>query len=134
MASALCETKKVREGLRLFEDLIDNMNQYYVDEREKMRMYPTILSDYSTALGRSKRHDESIEYAIKGEEIEVKRSKLTLLPTFAINRACAMLSLGEKENCLPIFALAHYGSGLLGKQKNAVATSKYVKEHLAVDF
>ncbi|MCL2404536.1 MAG: tetratricopeptide repeat protein [Defluviitaleaceae bacterium] len=134
MANSLCGMGKMREGLRLFEDLLESMNRYYVDEHEKIRMYTTVQYNYSTWLGREGRHKESLELAIIGDEMDVKHCRLQTLPNFAVNRACGMLSLGDKENCLPFFALAYYGSGLLGRQKNISVIKSYVKEHLGVDF
>jgi len=134
IANNLCGIGKPREGLRLFEDLIKNMDRYYVDEREKMRMYATILSNYSANLGRTGHHKESIDVAVKGEELCVKYRRLRNLPTLAVNRACGMLELGDKENCLPYFALAYYGSLLMERQDNANATKNHVATHLGVDF
>jgi len=134
MANNLCGIGKARKGLQLFENLIKSMGRYYVDEREKMRMYATVLYNYSTWLGRAGEHEESIEVAITAEELCIKHRRLRNLPTIAVNRACGMLELGDKKNCLPYFALAYYGSLLVGRQKNADVTKDYVATHLAVDF
>jgi len=134
MASSLCKSGRMREGLRLFEDLLESMDRFYVDEHEKIRMYTTVMRNYSTSLGRSKRYEESLEYAILGESIDVKHRRLRHLPTFAVNRACNMLDLGDKKNCLPYFALSYYGAGLLGRHNDAEIVQKHVSSQLSVGF
>jgi len=134
MATGLCESGKMREGLRLFEDLIKSMDNFCVDEHEKIRTYTVVLCNYSKYIGREGYHRKSIDIAVMGDEMDVKHGRLKALPTFAVNRACGMVELGDEKNCLPYFALAYHGSGLLGRQKNADVTKEYVKERLGVDF
>jgi len=137
IANRLClsgVTHDMREGLRLYQDIIESMDIYYVDEREKMRMYVALLTNYSTFLGRSKRYEESIEFAVKGEELDAKHSRLHTMPDLVNNRACCMLELGDKEKCLPYFALAYYGSRLIGRRSDADITKKYVMERLGANL
>jgi len=134
MAICLCSTGNMRKGLRLYEDLIESMDKFYVDEHEKIRMYTMILRNYSTFLGREVRHKESIEFASTGEDMDVKHNRLNGLPTFAVNKACSMLDLGDKVNCLPYFALGYWGSKLVGRQRNAKITKKHVEERMGVSF
>jgi len=135
LANNLCSSGEMRKGLRLFEDLVENMDSFYVDEFEKIRMYTTVMRNYSIFLWRAKRYEESLEYAIAGEEMDVKHGGLRTLPSTVINRACSMHCLGSlAEKSLPYFALAFYGFGLVGRQAGANATKKYVIEHLGVDF
>jgi len=134
LANSLCGSGNMREGLRLFEDIIDSMNRYYVDEHEKINMFTTVMRNYSTFLGQARRYNDALKNAIAGEDIDVKHGRLRTLPISADNRAVNMLSLGDKENCLPYFAMSYYGSQLVGRQKNAGITHGYVKEHLGVEF
>jgi len=134
VANSLCDSGKMREGLRLFEDLLKSMDRFYVDEHEKIRMYTTVQFNYSTWLGRSGDYEESMKFVQVGEEMDVKHNRLKVLPGFAVNRACAMLEFGDKAKCLPYFALAYYSSGLLGRQKDANNIKNHVKKHLDVDF
>jgi len=134
MANNLCSSGNMREGLRLFEDIIKSMDKYYVDEHEKIRMYTAVMRNCASTLWRAERYKDSLNYAIIGEEIEVKHGRLRTLPATVVNRACSMLSLGDKENCLPYFALAYYGSGLLGRQKDARTVKNHVNVHLNIEY
>ncbi|MCL2216440.1 MAG: hypothetical protein FWB91_05390 [Defluviitaleaceae bacterium] len=135
MANSLCASGNSKKGLRLFEDLKESMDRYYVDESAKMLMYTTILYNYSKYLGLAERYKEALEFAHLGEELDVKHCKLKRLPGFAINRAWCMSETGYKEKCLPYFAQAYYGSRLLGKHGDANAIISYAKEKkLGISF
>ena len=128
MAGSLCESGNLSKGLRLFEDLKESIDCYYVDESEKMLMYTTILYNYSKYLGLVGRYHESIDVANMGADLDAKHGKLNRMPRFAVNKACAMLDTGNKEESLPHFAQAYYGSTLLGRQGDVKAITKYVAE------
>jgi len=134
IANNLCENQKMREGLRLFEDLIESMDRYYVDEYEKMRTYTMVLNNYAICLWRANRYVESLEFATTASELDAKHSDMRTLPSRFINIACSMLSLGDKENCLPYFALAYYGSVLVGRQGSASVIASHIKEQLGAEF
>jgi len=134
MANNLCLNGQMREGLRLFEDLIESMDRYYVDEREKARTYTMVLDNYAIFLWRTKRYEESLEVATTADELDAKYRGLRTLPGISSNIACSMLSLGDKKNCRPYFALAYYGSMLVGRQDNVDAIASHVKEQIGIEF
>lgn len=134
MAMHHCESGRLTQGIRLYERLIDSMDKFYVDELEKVRMYPLLLYAYSKYLGLVKRHDEALEIVDKGETMEVKHGRLTLLHSFAVNRGYNLCETGKKKESVPYIALAYYGSALLGQSDNQQRTVAYAKEHLDVEF
>ena len=134
IAMYYCESKKLSRGIRLFERLRDSMDDHYVDEHEKMRMYTLVLYNCSKYMGQKERYAEALEIVTEGENLELKHRQLTLLPSFAINRACCMLETGKKKESVPYFALAYYGFALLGESFNQQATANYVEEHLEMVF
>jgi len=134
MASSLCSSGEIRAGLRLFEDLIESMDQFYVDEREKKRMYTTVLYNLAGFLYHEKRHRESMEHTSTGIEIDVIYGQLDLLSDKYDNLARVMLGMGDNENCLPNFALAYYSALLVGRQDDADYTNKHVAKYLEIDF
>jgi len=129
-----CEAGDIPRGVKLFERLIENINNYYVDEIEKVRAYTNILYNYSKYLGLIKRYDEALRIIDEGEMLAMKHGQLTLLPSFAVNRACNLLDLGKKEESVPYFAIAFYGAIILDEKNNYLAVSAYVKERLGIDF
>jgi len=134
MAINLCSSGDIANGLQLFEDIRRSMDRFYVDEHEKIRMYTAILYNKSLFLGRSGNYKDSMALAIEGDEIDAKHQRLQRMADFAINRACCMQKMGEKEKSLPYFALSFYCSGLWGRQRDVDAASEYVKEHLGIDI
>ena len=134
MAIHYCEAGDTRRGVKLFERLIDSLNDSYVDEHEKVRTYITVLYNYSKYLGIMKRYDEALEIVDEGEMLSISHGAFTLLPSFAINRACNLLDLGKKEESVPYFAMAFYGTVTLDEKNNYLKIIDYVKEHLGITF
>jgi len=134
MAGNLYSSGKTSDGLRLFEDLIQSMDTYYVDGVAKMRMYPTVLYNYSRCLGLSNRHDEVLPIVEKGKNLCILYNQFKTLPGLAMNKAGYLLAKGEKEKSLAYAALAHYGSALIGRHKNVENTAKWVSENFGIGF
>ena len=132
----LCETGDLRRGVRLFEDLCINIKRHYVDEDERMRIYPAILCNHSKYRGMMGDRSYALELAIEGDEICVKHGYMDDVSHFAINRACNMLDLGGegKEKSLPIFAQAFHAFGLVGETENQKRVRAHVKERFGVDL
>ena len=129
-----CESGNMARGIKLYERLRDSMNRYYVDEKEKVRMYSVILYNYSKYLGLMERYKEALEIINEGENIVLRHCRLTLLPGFANNKACGFLELGEKQKSVPYFAMAYYGSALVRYFEDEQAIADYVKERLEIIF
>jgi len=129
--------KSRKRGLRMYKNLAKSMDTYIVDEDEKVRMYETVLYNYSKFLGISKQYKTALKIVDEGERLAQKHSRLWSLPDFAINRAYNMLELGEKKESLPYFALAFYGSIMFteyGGVNSAKIILGYAKEHLNIEF
>jgi len=126
-----------KRGLRMYKNLAKSMDTYIVDEDEKVRMYETVLYNYSKYVSLSKQYKTALKISEEGETLARKHSRLRSLPGFAINRACGMLKLGQKKESLPYFALAFYGSVIFaeyGGVNNAKIVFDYAREHLSVEF
>jgi len=132
------ENDKARKrGLRMYKNLAKSMDTYIVDEDEKVRMYETVMYNYSKYISLNKQYKTALKIVDEGEMLARKHSRLRSLPGFAINRACGMLKLGQKKESLPYFALAFYGSVIFaeyGGANSAKIVFDYVKEHLNVEF
>lgn len=132
VALYFCETGQSIKGIRVFERLKESMDRTYVDEIEKMNMYGVILYNYSKYLGLEGRYKEALEIIAIGEKLCVKHGKLTLLPSYAVNKACDLLELGKKEESLPYFAMAYYGCGSVRSIRDREITKKYVEDNLDI--
>ncbi|MCL2227429.1 MAG: hypothetical protein FWB97_07360 [Oscillospiraceae bacterium] len=134
LAIYYAETGNLPAALHIYAAMRLSMDNSYLDESEKMKTYVTILYNYSKYLGLSGRHDEAYEIARTGEAIAIREGQIRLLPGFAMNIACSLLALGQKEESVPHFSQAYYGSALVNKVENQAAAGGYVREHLQIGF
>ena len=134
IAIYFCEKGQRTRGIKMFERLKESMDKTYVDEIEKMRSYGSILYNYSKNLGLKEYYKEAMEIIEVGEALCVKHGRLTLLPGYAVNKACDLLELGKKEESLPYFAMAYYGSGAVRNIKDHEIIKKYVEDRFGVIF
>ena len=134
MASTMCGAGDTKRGLRLFEDIIESMDRYCVDDNEKIRIYAGILGNYANALEKSGRDTESLGYTVSAEEYDLKFKRLYALPRHADNIGCCLLKRDEKEESLSHFALAYYGSKLVNRLSNSNVIMEYATIMLGVKF
>jgi len=121
----------------MYKRLRNNLERNYVDEFEKARAYATILLNYSSSLGRAERREENMATIEEGERFERSRGRLTELAGFAYNKGYNFLKLGRKEECIPYFAMAYYGTALFAEHGQELYLSimhETVKKHLGVIF
>ena len=130
----LCGTGDIHKGLRVFESLKESMDRFIVDEGEKIRMYTTVMYNYSKFLGSSKRYDEAMKIIELAEELCIKHNRLRVLPGLALNRGCNLNDMGFANESLTYLAQAYYGSILINRDYNAEATKSYVKDNFNIDF
>jgi len=132
IAINLCENDKHVEGLRIFEDLRNNIKRFYVDGTEKMRTYLLVSYNYSKHLGSTGQHYSVLDIVEEGLNLCLQYGDLKRVAGFAVNKACALLELDEKEKSIPYFAIAYYVSGLFGRAENQRRTRQHVKDRLGI--
>jgi transcriptional regulator with XRE-family HTH domain len=130
----LCETGDLRRGVRLFEDLCTNIKRHYIDEDERMRILPAVLSNHAKYRGMMGDRSYALELATEGSEMCVKYGYMDDAAGFAVTIAYNMLELGDKEKSLPIFAQAFHALGLVGEAEVKERVRVHVKERLEVDL
>jgi len=124
-------------AIKLYERLKDSMDNSYVDELEKARMYGALLYNYSKTLVQMSRYEEALGIIEEGVNFELRGRRLQNLPDFAINKAVCLLEMGKKEESIPYFAQGYYGANMFsdfGSGENAAIIKDYVKEKLGIDF
>jgi transcriptional regulator with XRE-family HTH domain len=134
MANLICQQGDMVKGTRIFESLLASMDTNIVDEPERMRMYPTVLSNYTKFLGLMGAKEEALKLAIKGDEMCVKTCNLNMISDFAGAKGWNLCELGRKEECIPILAQIFYTSGLVNKFGNQKAYGQYTKERFGISF
>jgi len=137
IASHYRDINDYTHAAKMCEMLKHNMDNYYVDELEKSRMYGALLYNYSKALILMKQYDEALKIIDQGVEFEQRGQRLLILPDLTMNRAICLLELGKKEESTPHLALAYYGASMFadfGGRQNMAIIKEYAKERLGVDF
>jgi len=137
MAIILCSAKETRnKGLRLFEDIIESMDVFYVDSGAKMRMYPMILLNYTSNLLRIGRLNDVMPLVEKGENMAILYSLNKDLPALAGNKAVYLMESKnqDKEKSLAYTAIAYYGSLLIERLRDANDCSEGAKDYFDVTF
>ena len=122
---------------KMYEKLKHSMDNSYVDELEKARMYGALLYNYSKTLSLTAHYHEALQIIDEGFNFELRGRRLQNLPDFAINKACCLLELGEKEESIPYFAQAYYGASMFadfGGIQNMAVIQEYVRERLGIVF
>ncbi|MDR2590143.1 MAG: XRE family transcriptional regulator [Oscillospiraceae bacterium] len=114
-ASYIGDTGDLQREAEILTQLRKNLNTKYVDDFEKARMYPIILFNLSSSLGRAERYNEAIEIAVEGETFERNHGRLIDLPGFIFNMGYNLILHDKKTESIPYLALAYYGSSLFAK-------------------
>jgi len=122
---------------KMYEKLKHSMDNSYVDELEKARMYGALLYNYSKTLSLMADYEEALQIIDEGINFELRGRRLQNLPDFAINKACCLLELGKKEESIPYFAQAYYGASMFadfGGSQNMAIIQEYTRERLGIVF
>ena len=125
------------QAVKMYERLRDSMDNSYVDELEKARMYGALLYNYSKTLIQMARYEEALAIIDEGVNFELRGRRLQNLPDFAINKAFCLLEMGRKEESIPYFAQAYYGASMFadfGGTGNMTIIQDYVQEQLGIAF
>jgi len=124
-------------AIKLYERLRESMDNSYVDELEKARMYGALLYNYAKSLAQMTRYDEALSIINEGINFELRGRRLQNLPDFAICKALCLLEVGRKEESIPYFAQGYYGAGMFadfGGTQNMTIIIDYVCEKLGIVF
>jgi len=123
----------LHRAMDIYEQVRQNLNNKYVDEVEKARMYSTILFNYSTCLGKSGHYEKAFKIIEEAELFERSHGRLTNLPKLIFNKGYNMLMLGaEAKDIIPNFVLAYYGCSMFAKYgltNDMLIIRKFIKEH-----
>jgi len=122
---------------KMYEKLKHSMDNTYVDEIEKARMYGALLYNYSKTLSLMAHYNQALQIIDEGINFELRGRRLQNLPDFAINKACCLLELGQAEESIPYFAQAYYGASMFadfGGSQNMAIIQEYTRERLGIIF
>jgi len=124
LADYYMETDNEPVAISLFEKLADNLDRRYEDEREKARMYDSILCDLANYLGREGRRKEALSILDKAESFSRPKERLSVLPALTGTRAYNYMIL-ETHDSIPYFVMAYYGFSIfLPKEKHFMDAAK----------
>jgi len=130
-------TEKPSRANEIYEQLRLNLNVRYVDETEKVRMYPSIMLNYSTFLEKSGDCNKALEIIAEAENFERSHGNLYDLPLLLFNKGCNYHSLGDISRSKPLFILAYYGASMFenyGQSVYVEAIKEEIKGLLGIDL
>jgi hypothetical protein len=104
IAINIYDSGKQWEGLRIFWDLKDYMEEHILDEEERAKLYPLVLYNITLRIGPDfHRYDDVIELCDQGIDCCVKYGRLSALPYFINNKACAVAELCNYDEAKELF-------------------------------
>jgi transcriptional regulator with XRE-family HTH domain len=128
------DNNKMPYAAKIYEQLRNSINRFYLDEREKLKTYIMILYNYSKCLVLMERYDEALEIISEGERLSSQSSRLMILPGLFINKAYGYFELGNIDESITYFALAYYGSEIVERRNNQEKVKDYVNQKLNITF
>ena len=114
------ENEEYNKAIALYEGLIHNKDRMFHDEKEKSRMYATIMYAYSKYLGKANRRSQAVAAAEKGIMFAQSHDELITLPDLAYNMGYSQYELGRIEESLAWFVMSYYGSVMFADFGEAV--------------
>ena len=137
IANHYAATGEIERAIEIFSRLRTSMDKYYVDEAEKVRLYGSIMYNFSIYLGTNGQYDDALDVIADGEAFALRHDSLNILAILAINKACDLLEIGSHNESIPFFAMAFFGAVMFGKyrHRNDVSVIRdYVKKNLGLRF
>jgi len=134
LANYMASANEIERAIEILERLRRGMNRSYVDDYEKVRMYLTVLYNYSKYLGMKGRYIEALAIVDEGEKLCRAHKRAKLLYGFAINRACCLFEVGKEKESVPYFAMAYHGAALVNESFSQKPIRKYVEERSILDL
>jgi tetratricopeptide (TPR) repeat protein len=96
------------EAIELYKDLVESRGNSSATDEDKSRIFPALISNLSTLLGRDGKYEEALKYCKDAHEICIKYNNLRMIPTIMYNMACCYRLLGEEEQIYQTYFLRAY--------------------------
>ena len=112
---------EVKRASDIYERLLCNLKENYVDECAKTRMFSAAVLNYSSCLGILERREEALEEIEDCMSLERSHQRLTMLPGLSYNKGYNLFKLGFEKESLPHFVLAYYSARMFAPYDNVKA-------------
>jgi len=137
LACYYTNTKEYIRSANMFESLLYNLQNAYVDKSEKSKMYGTVIYNYTRCLGRMGQREEALKIIEDGLEFDREWGCLFGLSELTFNKAYNIYMLEDNEKSVPYFMQAYYGITALVKYgfvEHQQIAKNFMKEHLNIIF
>jgi len=133
------DTGDASRAANIYKSLLHNLNERYVDEVAKARMFAAITLNYSSCLGLMGKRHKALAVISEAMEVERTHRRLTMLPGLSFNKGYNLLKLGKTKESIPYFAMSYYVADMFApydnvKAKGAEITKNLVKEEMGLVF
>ncbi|BCN28841.1 helix-turn-helix domain-containing protein [Anaeromicropila herbilytica] len=122
------------EAIKLMYELIDYIEDRYIDTKSKVEKLPLILYNLSKWLGLEKRYEEAIDICNKGVEVCNKHGKLRCYGEIIYNKGYNLYELDRREESIDCIKQAYYI--FLAQQNTEYASNvvAFAKENLNLNL
>ncbi|MCL2227487.1 MAG: helix-turn-helix transcriptional regulator [Oscillospiraceae bacterium] len=121
----------------MYERLLRTIKEQYKDEVELSRMYPAILVNYSSNLGRPEQRVKALAIVEEGLVFLRTYGSVRKLPGILFNKGYNEIRLDREDGTIQSIALSYYGASMFsqhGMLREKQIIGDVAKDSLGVDF
>ena len=105
-------------AIDLYKGLIENRGRILVSGEDKAKIFPALMFNVSTLLGKSERYEEALKYCQDAHAICKEHESYRLIPQILYNTACCYRFMGEEKHLYQTyFRRAYHVAHAFGNSK-----------------
>jgi len=129
VASRLDNMGQMDRAIKIYQAMIDRRKDTHISAENKAALFPVLLFNLSTLLGKSGRLREAIKCANDAWETSIEYNNLYQIPQILYNIAKCYYLLGEEERVyVAYFIRAYHNAYAIGNNKWGAFIKKYAEE------
>jgi len=122
------------KAIDVYEQLIENMDNRYMDKWEKGRHYPLITFNLANTLTESNQYEEAIKRCNQGIEIAKSTGELFYLPFLAMVKVASLTEIGEINKAERLIKEVYFTQSLLGNHIQKDFALDFARRRLGIDL
>ena len=119
-------------AITLYKALVNSRGNALATEEDKAALYPALMFNLSTLLGKSGKYKEALSYCKDAHGISIKYNKLQLVPRILHNMASCYRLIGEEEQIYKTHFIRAYHVAHAVEDSDAIAEIKKDAEKFGI--
>lgn len=111
-----------------------SMDTFYIEGKEKARLYPNTLYNLSVYLDQLERHEEAQKVCEEARDCAIKFNNTSVLPSILAAMSCHYFLLGDDHNSREFLLQAYYTARALKQFSLAKIIEDIAREEQGVDL